>query len=116
MQRGTSNAPLILGIIGAVLMLPGLMCSVCVGGVAAAGGMRGATVIGLVFGAAPIILGIVGGTKGKSNPNMSMVLLLVSALCAFIGWYFTAFTSLFHLAALILFLIGAIMAKVQKME
>jgi len=114
--KGTSNAPLILGIIGATLMIPGLLCAAFVGGLAEAGGASGAGGVSIIFGLAPIVCGFVGGAKGKSSPMTSMILLLVSAVCAGIGWYLTAFTSFFHLASLILFIIGAILAKVQKME
>ena len=117
MERGTSNAPLILGIIGAVLMLPALMCSVCVGGLAEGlGGSRGGTTTGLIVGVIPLFTGIIGGAKGKSSPGLSIVLLALSAIFALFGWFLSAFTSLFHLGALICFLIGAIMAKVQKKE
>jgi hypothetical protein len=115
-QRGTSNVPLIMGIIGAVLMLPALFCSACAAGVAAGMGEGDATAILMIIGVLPIVLGIVGGVKGKSSPIVSMALLLAAAVLALIGWILVAFTSMFHLAALILFIIGGIMAKVQKME
>ena len=131
-MRGTSNAPLILGIIGSVLMLPGLACSVCVGGIVAAGGAvadmangggtanttagGGIGIIIILFGLLPIVLGCIGGAKGKSAPGTAFILLLVSAIAALIGWILVSFTSIFHLAALILYVIGAILAKVQRME
>jgi hypothetical protein len=118
-QRGTSNIPLIMGIIGAVLMLPALFCSACAAGVAA--GASGsdeatATAILIVIGLLPIGLGVVGGVFGKSKPLISMILLLSAAILTFIGWILVMFASIFHLAALILFIVGGIMAKVQKME
>ena len=120
-MKGTSNVPLILGIIGAVLMLPGLICAVICGGavdtLAAYGGtITGASISAWVFGGTPIVTGIIGGVKGKTGPTLSFILLLVSTVLAGVGWYLTAFSSLFHLGALICFLIGAIIAKVQKME
>ena len=120
-MKGTSNAPLILVIIGAILMLPGLMCAVVCSGLADYGAAvsrhgGGYTFFAFIFGAAPIVTGFIGAFKGKTNPRFSFILLLVSAVCAGIGWCFTAFTSLFHLAALVLFIVGAIFAKVQKME
>lgn len=120
-MKGTSNAPLILGIIGSVLMLPGLACAVLCTSLIDAGAAMGGqftafSVFGFIFGAAPIVTGFMGAFKGKTNPKLSFLLLLISGISAGIGWYFTAFTSIFHLAALILFVIGAIMAKVQKME
>jgi len=112
-KRGTSNAPLILGVIGAILMVPGWMCAYCFADfISDSAGLAKL----LIWATLPIITGIIGGIKGKSTPTLSMVLLLFSAASAFIGWFYSLYTSIFHLAALILFIIGAIMAKVQKME
>ena len=115
-MKGTSNAPLILGIVGAVLMLPGLACAACIGDLAGLGGQAGLAAGAYIFGILPIITGIFGGVKGKSNPRLSMILLALSAALALVGWHFTLYSSYFHLGALILFIVGAIMAKVQKME
>ncbi|MDR2420826.1 MAG: hypothetical protein LBD49_01805 [Oscillospiraceae bacterium] len=115
-KKGTSSVPLITGIIGAILMLPALACVSCASAVAGAGGAKGAAIIGMIIGLLPIGLGIAGGTKGKSSPTLSMALLLFAAILALIGWILTAFTSLMHLAAFILFLIGGIVAKTQKTE
>lgn len=84
-----------MGIIGAVLMLPGLACSACVGGAAAAVGADSVAILIIVLGIAPIVLGILGGVKGKSAPLQSFIFLLVSTVCAGTGWYFTAYTSFF---------------------
>ena len=105
-----------MGIIGAILCIPGMFCFACAGAIATAGGTQDAGTTVVVFGILPIITGIVGGVCGKSNPTLSMVLLFVSAVLAGIVWFMTAFTSLFHLASLILFLVGAIIAKTQKLE
>ena len=120
-MKGTSSVPLIMGIIGSVLCIPGMLCFACVGAVVTAtsevaGAGAGVGTMVVVFGILPIVTGIVGGAYGKSNPTMSMILLIVSAVLAGIVWFMTSFTSLFHLAALILFIIGAIIAKTQKME
>jgi len=117
-MRGTSNAPLILGILGSVLMIPTLLCAMACGALVDSFGGTGGSMEGLafLFFAPPIITGIIGGVKGKTNPNLSFILLLCSALLAFIGWAFTMFTSLYALAPMILFLIGAILAKTQKKE
>jgi hypothetical protein len=125
--RGTSDAPLILGVIGSVLMIPGIGCSVCLAAgigagsgaisgnkLAAAGGIMGGAVIGLVLAVLPIILGIVGGVKGKSSPKTSGLLLAIATMFAAIAWFLTMFVSLFYLAAFILYLIGAIIAYTQK--
>ena len=117
-MRGTSNAPMILGILGSVLMLPTLLCALTCGSIVdSLGGTGGSmSTFAFLFFAPPIIIGIIGGVKGKTNPNLSFILLLCSALCAFVGWAFTMFTSIYALAPMILFLIGAILAKTQKKE
>ena len=115
-MKGTSNIPLILGIIGAVLMLPGLACVACIGDVALLAGQAGMAVGAYVFGILPIVTGIIGGIKGKPDPKVSMILLIVSAIAALVGWFFTLYTSTYHLLALVAFVIGAIFARVQKME
>jgi hypothetical protein len=116
MKKGTSSVPLIMGIIGAVLMLPALFCSACAAGVASGLGSGSGTGTLMVIGVLPIGLGIVGGVMGKSKPSLSMILLLVAAALTLIGWILVAFTSMFHLFALVLFIVGAIVAKTQKME
>jgi pSer/pThr/pTyr-binding forkhead associated (FHA) protein len=120
-MRGTSNAPLILGIIGSVLMIPGILCSACAGGIGGAlasgsSGFESGLVKGTLFGLLPIILGFAGAAEGKSNPTLSFIFLLIAALIAGFRWTTTFFTDLFYLAALILYLIGAIMALAQKKE
>jgi hypothetical protein len=115
-QRGTSSVPLIMGIIGAVLMLPALACTFLCGAVSQAAGIEGSLGIGIVLGLIPIALGIVGGVKGKSSPTLSMVLLIAAAIIALLGWILGGFVSLIQLGAVILFLIGGIVAKTQKME
>ena len=115
----TSNTPFILGIIGAILMLPGLLCAVTCSGLADYGATTqghsvGYTFFGFIFGVIPIVAGIIGAIKIKTKPQLSFILFLVSGICALIGWVFTVFTSLFHLAALILFIIAAILLKVQN--
>jgi hypothetical protein len=118
-MRGTSNAPLILGIVGNVLMIPGIFCSACAGGMmglGSGGGFESGVMWGLFFGILPIICGTAGAITGKSKPTFSFILLLLAAIIAGGDWFATLFTDLFYLAALILYLIGAIMALVQKKE
>jgi hypothetical protein len=106
-----------MGIIGAVLMLPAMLCSACAAGVAAAAGDGSdGTAIFFLVGILPIPLGIIGGILGKSGQLVSMLLLLAAAVLALIGWILAGFTSFFHLAAFVLFLIGGIIAKTQKTE
>jgi hypothetical protein len=121
-MRGTSNAPLILGIIGSVLMIPGIFCSACAGGIGGAlssgsgAGFESGVMKGMLLGILPLILGFAGAATGKSKPMFSFIFLLIAALIAGAHWFMTLFTDLFCLAALILYLIGAIMALAQKKE
>lgn len=129
-MRGTSNAPLILGVVGAILMIPAMLCAAacasCLTGLGAAAGSEiglGATAgfsgIGtmiLFTGLGPVVLGFVGGFMGKPKPTVSGILLIIAAVIAFINLISTAFTSLFCWGAVICFVIGGIMAFVQKKE
>jgi hypothetical protein len=109
-MRGTSYVPLILGIIGSILLIPGLLCASCIGAVVQSGGFV------FIFGFLPIIGGIAGGIFGKLNPTLSMIIFIVSAFFTGMVWVLTAFISTLHLAAMILFIVAAVIAKVQKME
>ncbi len=117
MERGTSNAPMILGIIGAVVSLPNLLCaSMCgalVGG--AAGGEAGAA-LGAWLGFIPVVLGFVASFFGKSKPTFCGISMLICTLISFITVIMTGFTSIFGWAALILFLIAGIIAFTQTKE
>jgi hypothetical protein len=120
-MRGTSDVPLITGIIGSVLMVPGLLCSACAGSIVgfseslAGSGTMWGLLIGL-SGLLPIIFGSVGAAKGKSNPTQSFAYLLIAAIMAGVDWITALFMDLLSLAALILFLVGAIIALTQKKE
>lgn len=115
-KRGTSNAPLILGIIGALVSLPGLLCAGACGAMLSLGG--GNALGGMVFvvGFIPVVVGFVSAFFGKSNPVIAGVGLLTSAVFSFIFLVMTGFTDLFAWAALILFIVGGILAFTQKME
>jgi hypothetical protein len=121
--RGTSNAPLILGVIGSVLMIPAFGCNVCLIAAASNSSARGSAAeevmfeglaLIIVLGILPLILGILGGAKGKSSPKKSCLFLAIAAAFAGIDWFLTMFTGLFYLGALILYLVGAIIAYTQK--
>jgi hypothetical protein len=120
-MRGTSNVPLILGIVGSVLMIPGVFCSACAGGLIgfseslSGSGTTWGLFIGL-SGLLPVILGSVGAAKGKSQPKISFILLLLASILAGIDWFTSFFMDLLSLAALIVFLVGAIIALTQKKE
>ena len=80
MKKGTSNAPLILGIIGTVLNIPAAMCGAACGSIIKsagdAGGSSSASFIGGSIIAISVIAGLsglVGGILGKSNPSHTRV-------------------------------------------
>ena len=125
-QRGTSIVPLIMGIVGAVIQLPGALCAgLCAGGVSSAlsGGsksaeatMAGVEATGLFLGLGLLaaLLGFVAGLFGKKAPIFSGIGLLIATLLTL---FLTISTfNIFSLIALILFLLGAIFAFVQKKE
>lgn len=117
MERGTSNAPLILGIIGAVVSLPNLVCASVCGAIAGAatGGESGAA-IGAWLGVVPIVLGFIAAFFGKSKPTFCGISMLICALISFITVILTGFVSIFGWAAFILFLIAGIIAFTQTKE
>lgn len=109
-KRGTSNAPLILGIVGALISLPNVLClGMC--GAVAAGDNSGAT-----LGFVPVVLGFIAAFLGKSKPALCGILMIICAVLSLVTVILTAFTSIFGWAALILFIIAGIYAFIQPME
>ncbi|MDR0354060.1 MAG: DUF4064 domain-containing protein [Opitutaceae bacterium] len=104
--RGTSNVPMMLGIIGGVLGLPAALCTgacaACVGAVGSAGAALAvtdpnsgiteadATAMTAAAGSAATILmaiaiagslaGLIGGLLGKKAPALAGVIMILSAL------------------------------------
>jgi len=117
-QRGTSNTPMILGIIGAFISLPNILCASTCGAIMGAGitDSAGGLGMGATLGFIPVILGFVASFFGKSKPTFCGISMLICAAISLITVILTAFTSLFGWAALILFLIAGIIAFVQKKE
>lgn len=120
--RGTSSAPMVLGIIGGVLDLPAAVC-----GAACAGGMVGiadetgtgelaASAAGgtMAMGIAAGVLAIVFGCMAKRNPKLAGICMMVSAILnlavVVMSMNFMAIISL------ILILIGSIISFTQKKE
>ena len=108
-MRGTSNAPLILGIIGSILLIPGMFCVTRAGVLVQSG-----TII--FIGILPMVTGIAGAVLGKSKPTLSMILFIFSAVLTGLYWSMTAFISKMHMVALILFVIAAVKARMQRMD
>jgi pSer/pThr/pTyr-binding forkhead associated (FHA) protein len=113
-MRGTSNVPLILGIVGSVLMIPGVFCSACTGGLISLSGTGVAW--GFFIGLLPVVCGSVGAAMGKSKPTHSFIFLLIASIITGVDWFSSFFTDLLSLAALILYIVGAIVALTQKKE
>jgi len=117
-KRGTSNTPMILGIIGAFVSLPNILCASACGACMGAGmtdsGFGAGT--GALLGFIPVVLGFVAAFFGKSKPAFCGVSMFLCAAISLIVVVTTGFTSLFGWAALILFLIAGIISFTQPME
>ena len=91
-KRGTSNAPMILGVIGGVLGLPGALCScVCAGMFVGANNANSASLLevmlnplSLMFFLAPIA-GMVAGILSKEYPKKAGITMIISALVYFLS-------------------------------
>ena len=119
MKKGTSNAPLILGIIGTVLNIPAAMCGAACGSiiksVGDAGGSSSASFIGGSIIAISVIAGLsglVGGILGKSNPSTAGLLMILATI--FSGLEILGGGGLIAFMVFILYLIGAIFCFVQQ--
>lgn len=110
-SRGTSNAPMVLGIVGGVLGIPGSLCSgVCAAGITASGEVGE---FYLYIGLIGSVLGLVFGILSKKMPIASGIGMLVAT--AFVCLTLLTFSFL-NMVTVILFLIGAILSFVQKKE
>jgi hypothetical protein len=105
-----------MGIIGSVLMLPAIGCALLCGALYEEAGAPGGTALLVVFAVIPMILGIVGGLKGKTDPTISFICLLVAAVASLVCLILSMFVNWITIPALILYVIGAVIAKTQKME
>ena len=116
-KRGTSNAPIVLGIVGGVLGLPSALCSgACA---AAVESMDEVASSGLtefyLYGALIVsLLIIVISCFTKKFPIASGLLMLA---CTIVGIILFAVTmNILGIIAMILTLIGSILSMVQKKE
>ena len=118
--RGTSKAPMILGIIGGVIGIPGSVFSgACAAGLSSLSGnstTSSAASTGDAFmyiGLIGSILGLIFGILARKLPVPAGIVMLLSAIL--VGITLVTF-SFFSLVTVILFLIGAIIAFAQKKE
>lgn len=113
--RGTSNAPLVLGIVGGALGLPASICSgACAAGVE---GMYNET--GLVefylYGTAIISIAlIIFACFTKKMPKVAGILLILGTVCGMV--LFGVTYNILGIIAMVLTLIGGILSIVQKKE
>lgn len=116
--RGTSNVPMVLGIIGGVLGIPAAVCSgACAAGLSSLSTTtEQASSTGsfyMVLGLIGAILGIIFSVLSKKSPIVSGVLLLVAAILS--GITLVTF-NVMTLVVVILLLLAAIFSFVQKKE
>lgn len=116
-ERGTSNAPLVLGVVGGALGLPSSLCSgVCA---AAVEGMTDSVGSGLtefyLYGTAIIsVLLIVFACNTKKHPKGAGILLLLGTLAG--GILFAVTYNILGIISMVLTLLAAILSFVQKKE
>lgn len=120
--KGTSNVPMIMGIIGGVLGIPAAFCSgacaACVGAVsdASTGTTNHASEFGTFYlwmGIIGATLGLVGGLLGKKIPAPAGVIML---LATFMSGFTLIAGNMLALVVAILFLLGGVFCFVQKKE
>lgn len=112
--RGTSNAPLVLGIVGGVLGLP---ASICSGACAAAVDMGAET--GIVefylYGTALLSIAlIVASCFTRRSPKVAGILVILLTVCNTVLFGVTG--NILGIIAMVLTLIGGILSIVQKKE
>lgn len=119
--RGTSNIPMIMGIIGGVLGLPAALCAGMCG--ASIDAMNELSEIGevtsdasetggmmLLLGLLGAVLGLIGGILGKKVPSAAGAMMIVAGILS--GWNLLPLS----LVVGILFLLGGVFCFVQKTE
>lgn len=118
--RGTSNVPMVLGIIGGVLGLPAAVCSgACAAGITAAvnnAADSASTAAGNTFmtlGLIGAVIGIIFAIMAKKSPVISGLGLVVATILSAITLITFNFLTL---SVVILFLLATVFAFVQKKE
>jgi len=121
-KKGTSNVPMIMGIIGGVLGIPAAYCSgacaACLGAVSdvSRGTTNQATEFGsfyLWMGLIGAAVGLIGGLLGKKLPVPAGLLMLVAT---FMSGFTLIAGNMLALVVAILFLLGGIFCFAQKKE
>ena len=118
---GTSNIPMIMGIIGGVLGVPAAYCSgacaACIGAVdEAQGGGSTADELGSTYlwmGIIGAALGLIGGLLGKKLPMPAGIIMIIAT---FLSGFTLIAGNMLALIVAILFLLGGIFCFTQKKE
>lgn len=117
-KKGTSNIPLVMGIIGGVLGIPASFCSgacaACIGVISSGGPTPdelGSFYLNMALMGA--VIGLVGGILGKKMPTLAGILML---LAAFMSGYTLIVGNMSALIIAILFLLGGAFCFAQKKE
>ncbi len=118
--KGTSNGPMIAGVIGFVASIPGTICAgICGAGVdlfsaaATQGEMYGAGTTWIIINVAVALSGLVFGIMSKSRPRLSGFILILASILGLIITIITLnwFWGLITVAS---FLIGGIISLTQE--
>ena len=115
--RGTSNAPIVLGVVGGGLGLPASLCSgVCAASVEVMTETEGTGLTEFyLYGTAIVsIVLIVLACFTKKAPKIVGVLMILATLCG--GILFGVTYNLLGIIAMIISLIGAVLSILQKKE
>ena len=112
--RGTSNAPLVLVIVGGVLRLPAAICSGVCAAAVDMGEDSGLTEFYLYGTAIISIALIVLACFTKKSPMLAGILMLLCTACGVI--LFAVTMNLLGIIAMVVTLIGGILSLVQKKE
>lgn len=113
--RGTSNTPLILGVVGGVLGLPAAFCSgVCAAAVEGGTGETGLTEFYLYGTAIISIALIIISCFSKKSPKVAGILMLIGTAAGV--FMFACSFNLLGIIAMVLTLIGGILSLTQKKE
>jgi len=112
--RGTSNVPLVLGVVGGALGLPASLCSGACAAAVDAGADTGLTEFYLYGTAIISIVLIVFACFTKKLPKVAGILLILGTVCGLV--LFGVTWNFLGIVAMILTLIGGILSIVQKKE
>lgn len=113
-MRGTSNAPLVLGVVGGALGLPSALCSGACAAAVDMGADSGLTEFYLYGTAVISIALIVIACFTKKSPKLAGILMLVGTVCG--GFLFVCSFNILGIIAMVLTLIGGILSLTQKKE